>query len=112
METDTKSPGTSTTTENINISTAETNNSSNTKVNEYVNIAEFEQIQKNYDEYNEKRDTIIKKSRDILRNSKHAIYALHRQDFDKTDELLKKAWSVVEELWPTIEKEPSLRNGR
>lgn len=46
----------------------------------FVNIAEFKKIEKHLKNFEEKREEVIAKSRDIIKTSKQIIYALHRDD--------------------------------
>ncbi len=50
------------------------------------------------EESDKNREMIIKKARDVLRNSKGAIYSLHRADYKKAEEQLKKAKAMIAEL--------------
>jgi len=75
------------------------------------NDSEFEALRNEMNAYNEKRDVIIKNSRDVTKLSKHAIFALHRKDFDKAETQLKDALAKAMELSPIIEEEPTLRKG-
>src|SRR3990167_6579754 len=59
-----------------------------------VNEKEFREIAKHLDQFEEKREQQIAKSRDIIKISKQIIYALHRND-------VKEAESYVN----TIKKE-------
>jgi len=58
------------------------------------------------------RDGIIKRSRDVLKNAKVAIYCLHRAEDDKAEGLLREAVKIAnEELLPVTERLPHLRQG-
>lgn len=52
---------------------------------------EFEKIKDQYDLDDSIREKVITLSRDIIRPSKQAIYALHRNDSGEAEKLLKKA---------------------
>ncbi|KAG6976508.1 hypothetical protein JG688_00001280 [Phytophthora aleatoria] len=62
-------------------------------------------------EYDEMREKIIKRSREILKASKQAIFALHRSDKAEALKLLGNAEKVIPELVALAEKNPSLRDG-
>uniref|UniRef100_H3GED9 Translin n=1 Tax=Phytophthora ramorum TaxID=164328 RepID=H3GED9_PHYRM len=62
-------------------------------------------------EYDEMREKIIKRSREILKASKQAIFALHRADRDEALKLLDNAEKVIPELVALTEENPSLRDG-
>lgn len=61
--------------------------------------------------YEEKREAIVVRTREILKSSKNAIFALHRGDMDRAVLLLDKARNASAELAPMVEEEPSLRFG-
>ncbi len=50
----------------------------------------FENIRKELDDFEEKREETIRNSRDIIRLSKQIIYSMHRNDFDNAAKLLKE----------------------
>lgn len=54
---------------------------------------------------------VIKRSRDIQKLSKQAIFSLHRGQLGEAENRLKIAESAAEELLPLIEKSPTLRHG-
>ncbi|MBR9700505.1 hypothetical protein GOV11_01425 [Candidatus Woesearchaeota archaeon] len=68
-----------------------------------INEQEFTDLRKRYEDDDEAREAIIKRSRDALKASKQAIYALQRSDVKQAEELLKKADSIFEELLPLAE---------
>jgi len=72
---------------------------------------ELEQMRLDMVNFQEKRDQIIKQARDITKNSKNAIYALHRGDFDLATSLMKASLTRAQELYPIIQEEPKLRSG-
>jgi translin len=51
---------------------------------------DFEEMRKEFDAFDNNREDIIKKSRDILKLSKQIIYAVHRDDIKEATELVKK----------------------
>jgi predicted translin family RNA/ssDNA-binding protein len=58
------------------------------------------------------REKLIKKCRDGQKMAKQAIYALHRNDYKKSESLIKECenW-IINELLPIVEEEPPLRYG-
>jgi translin len=58
----------------------------------------FEVLRKELEKSDGLRESLIKKSRDILKNSKKAIYCLHRKDTVHARELLDNANSIIQEL--------------
>ena len=76
-----------------------------------LNTPELEGIQSRMETYDEMREKIIKRSREIQKSAKVAIFSLHRGDFEKADKLMKECETVAKELLPVIEEEPSLRYG-
>lgn len=63
-----------------------------------INKKIFNEIQKQLEESDENREDVIKKSRDVLKLSKQAIYCAHREDLKKAKQLLKQANSVIKTL--------------
>lgn len=83
--------------------------SSNTQ---FANLFQaFESIGKEMREFDEKREVVIKKSRDVQKNSKQAIFSVHRGDIDQANSRLKSAEAGYAELEPLINETPGLRSG-
>jgi len=61
--------------------------------------------------HDEQREVVIKRSRDIQKAAKQALFALHRGDAARAGELLAGAAKAVLELRPIVEAEPTLRHG-
>jgi predicted translin family RNA/ssDNA-binding protein len=59
----------------------------------------------------EKRETVIKRSRDVQKLSKQAIFSLHRGNDKEADERIRSAKKTAEELLPLIAECPTLRPG-
>ncbi|NQU99183.1 MAG: hypothetical protein HQ538_00435 [Parcubacteria group bacterium] len=70
----------------------------------------FKELLTSYKNYTKFRDKIIVDSRDILRNSKQAIFALHRDELDEAEKILKNAENQILELEKLFEKEKKLKN--
>ena len=58
----------------------------------------FAELQTTYKRYNDLRDEIIVISRDVLRNSKQAIFALHRDEVEKAEKYLAEAENKLLEI--------------
>jgi len=50
----------------------------------------FTELEEQFKEYDSLREQLIKKSRDVLKLSKQLIYAVHRDELDSAEELLKQ----------------------
>ncbi|CAM9935921.1 unnamed protein product [Pylaiella littoralis] len=61
--------------------------------------------------FDEKRETVIKRTRDIQKWSKLAIYSLHRGDSKKAEKQLSDCRKAAEDLLPLINETPRLRMG-
>ena len=69
---------------------------------------DFKAMKTEMDLFDQQRELIIKKSRDILKNSKRAIYALHRDSKTEASKLLGAAKKGVLEIKKLIAKCPLL----
>lgn len=67
-----------------------------------IDGTEWEVINTEMAEYDQMRETIIKRSREIQKASKQAIFSLHRGDDTKAETLINEAMSVAKELYPTV----------
>ncbi|CAK4706135.1 hypothetical protein LEN26_012512 [Aphanomyces euteiches] len=73
--------------------------------------ASFQRISAEMTEYDEKREVIIRQSRDILKSSKQAIFSMHRGALDDAKAKLQAADQVIATLSPLIVADRSLRTG-
>lgn len=77
-----------------------------------VNLELLNGIKERYEKYTDMREQVIKRSRDIGKAAKNAVYALQREDFAKADQNLlqcaKEASAIFKEL---ISEAPTLRAG-
>lgn len=71
----------------------------------------FDTICQDVKAYDEKREIVIQRSREIQKLSKQAIFSIHRSNISEADDRLERARSVYEELSPLIAEQPSLRSG-
>ena len=78
---------------------------------QFLDEGDFDAMREAMALYDEQRDTVIKRSRDITKAAKVAIYCLHRGELDKADAQIAVAVQVADELLPLVEKEPQLRYG-
>ena len=65
-----------------------------------LNKKEFASIRAELARNEKNRELLIRDSRDIIRMSKHAIYAIHRND-------MKKASGIIAKMKPMVKKLPS-----
>jgi len=75
-----------------------------------LNKKDFQAIRKDIEAYDKQREIIIKKSRDILKDSKRAIYSVHRNDLKESKMLLNKAEKEISYLKRIIAKNNKLGN--
>jgi translin len=69
----------------------------------------FKEIETYLKEEDARREEIINTSRIILKNSKSAIYSLHRFELDEAKDLLDEAKKLIAHLKRIVEKHPHLR---
>jgi predicted translin family RNA/ssDNA-binding protein len=76
-------------------------------------VHDLEEIRLKLDAYDEKREHVIKKCRDVQKLSKQAIFSLHREEKEKArkqlDTAMSKAQAISSEF--NFQSEPSLRSG-
>ena len=76
----------------------------------FLDEADFDAMREAMSLFDEQRDTVIKRSRDITKASKVAIYCLHRGEMDKADAQIAQALAAADELTTVVEANPQLRN--
>jgi hypothetical protein len=76
-----------------------------------LSVSDFAAIQKSLVEEDEKRESLIKRSRDVLKHSKQAIYALQRGDTASADALISSAKAAALPLLELLVLSPQLRFG-
>jgi predicted translin family RNA/ssDNA-binding protein len=69
-----------------------------------VDAGDFGRMKKELELFDSQREGIIKRSRDILADSKHAIYCVHRDDMKKAHELLGRAKGEIGQLRKIISR--------
>lgn len=77
-----------------------------------VNLKLLQEIKDRYDHFDAMREQTLKRSRDVIKGAKNAVFALQRDDFRKADTMLnqcaKDAGSIFKEF---VGRSPSLRSG-
>ena len=72
---------------------------------------EFEDIKRTFEAFDERRETVIKESRHILKLAKQAIYAVHRDDLQRAHHLLEEAETEKKRIEASIGDDRGLRTG-
>ena len=72
---------------------------------------EFQALRRSIVEEDDAREQLIKRSRDVLKASKQAIYALQRSDHAKADALIAEGKAKALELLEALKAHPHLRFG-
>jgi len=73
-----------------------------------IDEKDFKQMKKELTEFDNQREELIKKSRDILKDSKQAIYMVHRNELSKAESLLKKVEKEMAVIKKQIKGSPKL----
>eukprot|EP00301_Raphidiophrys_heterophryoidea_P020933 c5497_g1_i1.p1 GENE.c5497_g1_i1~~c5497_g1_i1.p1 ORF type:complete len:448 (-),score=111.38 c5497_g1_i1:74-1417(-) len=76
-----------------------------------VYAEDFDAIRKRMELFDEQREKVIKRCRDVQKAAKQAIFALHRNDTNRATRLLESACQATNELLPTVTETPALRSG-
>ena len=74
-----------------------------------INKKLFEKIKKDLEAYNQERELIIQHSRQILQNSKKAIFAGHQGDLAKAENHLQEAEEIITKLLKDYHQDNRLR---
>lgn len=75
-----------------------------------INKTFFTKLKKDYNAYNKGRGDIIVISRDILKFSKEAIFACHRNQLDQASKSLAAAEKIIKDLQKKMKSNPDLSN--
>jgi predicted translin family RNA/ssDNA-binding protein len=67
-----------------------------------LDAADFDAIRKRLDEVDAKREDLIKKSRDVQKLSKQAIFSIQRGNLNDADDKLRSAKGIASNLFDTI----------
>ncbi|MFW6014674.1 MAG: translin family protein [Candidatus Nanoarchaeia archaeon] len=62
-----------------------------------INEKDFLRIRDDFEFFESQREELIKKSRDILRHCKHAIFSIHNGELKKAEKKLQKAEEMIAE---------------
>ncbi|MFW6220243.1 MAG: translin family protein [Nanoarchaeota archaeon] len=73
-----------------------------------LNKKEFSKLKKELEEFDNKRETIIVKSREVTRLSKHAIYFIHNNDLNSAKKKINDAKKIINELKKLINSNKKL----
>jgi translin len=73
-----------------------------------MNMVNFEKIRQDLQGYDQLREQLIKKSRDVLKLSKQLIYAVHRSEAENAKKLSKEINEEFETLNDIAKKNPRL----
>jgi predicted translin family RNA/ssDNA-binding protein len=77
-----------------------------------IDAKDFAELNRQLMEEDERREMLIKRSREVLKLSKNSIYAIHRGEITKARDMAREAKDIAKrDLLPIIEKFPSLRYG-
>ena len=77
----------------------------------FLDTSNFDALKDEMALYDEQRDTVIKRSRDITKASKVAIYCLHRGETEKATAHIAEAEKIADELWAIVKENSTLRYG-
>lgn len=79
---------------------------------ELLASSDFETMRQQMVHEDEQREALIKKSREVLKLSKNSIYALHRNEVAKANEMVAQAKEMAKrDLLPLVANNPQLRYG-
>eukprot|EP00041_Stephanoeca_diplocostata_P026469 m.714827 g.714827 ORF g.714827 m.714827 type:complete len:515 (-) comp22973_c1_seq1:413-1957(-) len=77
-----------------------------------VTESDFDNIRTKLELYDSKREDVIKKTRDVQKLSKQAIFSLHRGQIETAKAQLHKAKGIADGIYTTyIDQDPGLRSG-
>ncbi|MBD3249874.1 hypothetical protein GF336_07545 [Candidatus Woesearchaeota archaeon] len=71
---------------------------------------DFNEMKKEFDEYDDVREKVIKKSRDILKLSKQIIYSVHRDEIDECEKLINTIRKEKKQVEKLIDGNSKLEN--
>ncbi|HYD02695.1 MAG TPA: hypothetical protein VEC16_00190 [Alphaproteobacteria bacterium] len=69
----------------------------------------FKEIESHLKDEDSRREEVINTARTILKNSKSAIYSLHRKDPDAAKTLIDESKLLIDKLTPIISKHPHMK---
>lgn len=77
-------------------------------INKMIDRKDFDLMQEEMEDFDNQREELIKKSRDVLKLSKQIIYALHRNEIDNAGSLVKEIKQQLKTLDDFIKKKPKM----
>lgn len=78
---------------------------------EMLDESDFQRMKDEMAKYDAEREVVIKRSRDIQKLSKQAIFSLHRKDVEKASKQIEDAMEAAKEIEPVVQANPTLRGG-
>ena len=75
-----------------------------------LNKNDFKEMRAEFNSFDDNRELVIKKSRDILKLSKQIIYSVHRDDLKEAEKLVKSIESEKKKIINTIRKNSKLES--
>lgn len=76
-----------------------------------LDLADWNNLKGKYKAYDELREQVIKKCRDVQKLAKQSVYSLQRNDTKRADGQIKEAEVLISQLLPLIAEHPTLRLG-
>jgi len=76
-----------------------------------VNKKDFDEMRNEIEKYDEKREELIKASRDIIKLSKQIIYSIHRNELAVAEKNVKIIKDNIKKMGDTVKKDPKLDIG-
>jgi predicted translin family RNA/ssDNA-binding protein len=76
-----------------------------------INRDNFKKLKNEIEKFTEKREQLIKQSRDIIGLSKNIIYSVHRDDMKKAEQHIKDIKKQIKQMQNIVEKDPKLAIG-
>lgn len=71
----------------------------------------FKELKKEMEDFDEKRERVIKEGRDVVKLSKEIIYSVHRKDMKGAEKGIEKIRKVLSGLRREVKKNPKLDIG-
>ncbi|MBW2995071.1 hypothetical protein KY312_01860 [Candidatus Woesearchaeota archaeon] len=76
-----------------------------------VNKKDFQEMRNKIEKYDEKREELIKESRDVLKLSKQIVYSIHRNELVIAEKNVKVIKELTKKLADKVKKDPKLDIG-
>lgn len=75
-----------------------------------INKEDLESMKQELEEYDEKREKLIKEHRDVLKISKKIIHSVHRNDLEEAEKTVEKIKKKKEKLQKIVGDDPFMMN--